>query len=287
MEKVKCGYCKKLITTIKLKRHQNTIACRNKQQNIDVILPLQEYKCKYCEKSFNRLDKKKEHEDNKSCNASDIIIKLEVAKETINKLEVAKETINKLEETSKEIIKKHEIEIEYLKSQIQVYKPTITNIGTNVGNTNITINNNINLNFSEIRNHLDKFNIFTLADNTALINFLMPIFSNKIKLTNECKQIISYYIDDKMINEIKCKAFLCNSAGELVDISDKICHEELNKNILNDTIIKNACKNNTLLNSISTEKGMINGIRKKTPLLLVHEVVKYLKDNNITDIKGV
>ena len=115
----------------------------------------------------------------------------------------------------------------------------------------------------------------------------MPIFSNKIKLTNEYKQIISYYIGDKMINDIKCKAFLCNSAGELVDISDKICHEEMNKNILSDTIIKKACKNKILLNDISTEKGIKNGIRRKNPLLLVNEVIKYLKENNITDIKGV
>ena len=277
MEKVQCEYCKSLIIKTKLKRHQNTKTCRNKQQNIDIILPLQEYKCKYCDRSFNRIDKKNEHEDNKSCDTSSVIIKFS---EILKQKDIEKEI-------AKEILKQKDIEIEYLKSQIQVYKPTITNIGNNNNIGNITINNNINLNFSEIRNHLDKFNIFTLADNTALINFLMPIFQNKIKLTNECKQIISYYIGDKMINDIKCKAFLSNSAGELVDISDKICHEELNKNILSDTIIKNACKNKILLSDISTEKGMINGIRKKTPLLLVHEIVKYLKDNNITDIKGV
>ena len=113
----------------------------------------------------------------------------------------------------------------------------------------------------------------------------MPIFSNKIKLTNECKQIISYYIGDKMINDIKCKAFLCNSGDE--DISDKICHEEMNKNILSDTIIKNACKNKVLLNDISTENGIKKGIRRKNPMFLVNEVIKYLKENNITDIKGV
>ena len=273
MEKVKCEYCKKITTTLNLKRHQNTKLCRNKQLNVNIVLPVKEYKCKYCDKTFNRLDNRNEHEDNKSCNASDIITKLEVAKETINKLE--------------ETIGKNDIEIEYLKSQIQVYRPLITNIGNNIENTNITINNNINLNFSDIRNHLDKFNIHVLSDHSALINFLMPIFQNKIKLTNECKQIISYYIGDKMINDIKCKVFLCNTAGELVDLSDKICHEEINKNILSDTIIKSACKNRILLNNISTEKGIKNGVRKKNPMMLVHEIVKYLKDNNITDIKGV
>ena len=66
-----------------------------------------------------------------------------------------------------------------------------------------------------------------------------------------------------MINDIKCKVFLCNTAGELVDLSDKICHEEINKNILSDTIIKNACKNRILLNNISTEKGISSGVRSE------------------------
>ena len=38
---------------------------------------------------------------------------------------------------------------------------------------------------------------------------------------------------------------------------------------------------------ISTEEGIKNGIRKKNPMILVHEIIKYLKDNNIIDIKGV
>ena len=124
MEKVKCEYCKKSVTKIQLNRHQNTKLCRNKQLNVNVVLPVKEYKCKYCDKTFNRLDNRNEHEDNKSCNASDIITKLEVSNE-------------KLEFTN-ELLKQKDIEIEYLKSQIQVYRPLITNIGNN--NTNITIN---------------------------------------------------------------------------------------------------------------------------------------------------
>ena len=85
MEKIKCEYCKKLVTKVKIKRHQSTKTCRNKQCNIDIILPLKEYKCKYCEKLFNRLDNKNEHENNKRCDASDIITKLEVTKEIINR----------------------------------------------------------------------------------------------------------------------------------------------------------------------------------------------------------
>ena len=39
--------------------------------------------------------------------------------------------------------------------------------------------------------------------------------------------------------------------------------------------------------NISSEKGIKNGIRKKNPMVLVHEIIKHLKENNITDIKGV
>ena len=272
MEKVKCEYCNKLITKIQIKRHQNTKLCRNKQQNKDIKLPLNEYNCKFCEISFNRLDNKNEHELN--CQFKNMYYKM------LNKI-TEKENELKSKENEINIYKE---ENSFLKSQLQIYRPNINYIGQN---TNITINNNININFGDIRNHLDKFNIHILSDHTALIGFLMNIFKDKIKLTNECKQIMSYYIKDKMINDIKCKTFLSNSAGELCDISDKICQEELNKNILNDTIIKNACKNNILLNSISTEEGIKNGIRKKNPMLLVHEIIKYLKKNNMTDIKGV
>jgi len=41
------------------------------------------------------------------------------------------------------------------------------------------------------------------------------------------------------------------------------------------------------LNEISSEEGIKNGIRKKNPMILVHEIIKYLKKNNITEIKGV
>ena len=263
--KINCEYCNKLICKSKLNRHQNSKECKNKQLNLDIIIQLKEYKCVYCNKKFNRKDKQNEHE--LICDAKELYYEFKYYKEQKeNEINIYKEEIN------------------YLKSQLQLYRPCINNYNDNVS---ITINNNININFGDIRNHLDKFNIHVLSDHTALIGFIMKIFKDKVKLTNECKQIMSYYIKDKMINDIKCKTFLSNSAGELCDISDRICQEELNKNILNDTIIKNACKNNILLNSISTEEGIKNGIRKKNPMLLVHEIIKYLKENNMTDIKGV
>ena len=275
-KKINCEYCNKLIYITHKSRHQNSKECRNKQLNKDIIIPLNEYKCKYCDKSFNRLDNKIDHENNKSCNASDIIIKLEQKEKEL--------------ELKNELLKQKDNDIDYFKNQLQIYRPNVNYINhDNSNNTtnNITINNNININFSDIRNHLDKFNIHVLSDQSSLIKFIMPIFENKMKLINECKQIISYFLNDKPINDIKCKVFLSNTAGQLTDISDKICIDGKNNKLLSDTIVKNACINNKLLNSISTEEGIKNGIRKKNPMILVHEIIKYLKENGITDIKGV
>ena len=280
MDTVQCEYCDKITTKLNLKRHQNTKYCRNKQQNKDIILPIKEYNCKYCNKLFNRLDQKNEHENNMSCNVKDLY----------NILSCELKEVKKELELKNEIIKQKDNDIDYFKSQLQIFKPNITatnyHDNSNVTN-NITINNNININFSDIQNHLDKFNIHVLSDQSSLIKFIMPIFENKVKLINECKQIMSFYINDKIVNDIKCKVFLSNTAGQLTDISDKICIEGKNNKLLSDTIVKNACVNNKLLNSISTEEGIKNGIRKKNPMILVHEIIKYLKDNNIIDIKGV
>jgi len=260
-----------MITKINLNRHQNSKICRHKQQNKDINLELKEYKCKYCNKCFNRLDNKNEHENNKSCNACDIIIQLEIK--------------DKENELLKNIIIQKDNDINYFKSQLQIYRPNINLYNSNNTTNNITINNNISINFNDIKDHLNKFTIHVLSDHNSLINFLMNIFSNKVKLTNECKKIMSYYLNDKLINDIKCKTFLSSSAGQLIDISDKICVDGKNNKNLNDTIIKNACLNNILLNSISTEEGIKNGIRKKNSMILVHEIIKYLKENDISDIK--
>ena len=276
-EKINCEYCNKEIIKINKNRHQNSKACRNKQQNKDIILELKEYKCKYCYKCFNRLDQKNEHE--LSCNAKEIYFELEQVKKE-NEL---------LKNVHKNEINIYKDEINYLKSQLQVYRPGVNLNSNNTTNntTNVVINNNININFNDIKNHLDKFDIHVLSDHTALISFIMNIFSNKVKLTNECKQIMSYYLNDKLINDIKCKTFLSNSAGQLTEISDKLCADGKNNKNLNDTVIKSACLNNMLLGNISSECGIKNGIRKKTPMILVHEIIKYLKENNITNIKGV
>jgi len=272
-KKINCEYCNKLIYITHKSRHQNSKECRNKQLNKDIIIPLNEYKCKYCDKSFNRLDNKIDHENNKSCNASDIIIKLEQKEKEL--------------ELKNELLKQKDNDIDYFKSQLQIYRPNVNYINHDNSTNNITINNTININFNDIQKHLDKFNIHVLSDQSSLIKFIMPIFENKMKLINECKQIISYHINDKLINDIKCKIFLSNSAGQLTEISDKICLEGKNNKLLSDSIVKNACINNKLLNEISSEEGMKNGIRKKNPMILVHEIIKYLKEKGIMEIRGV
>ena len=283
IEKIKCEYCNKEIYKTHKNRHQKSKQCKDKQNNNYNII---EYKCKYCEKSFNHNESKNKHE--LICNAKELYYKLtNIINETKKELELMREQKDKELEIKDEIIKQKDNDIAYFKTQLQIYRPNIINNDNSNVTNNITINNNININFNDIQNHLDKFNIHVLSDQSSLIKFIMPIFENKVKLINECKQIMSFYMNDKMINDIKCKVFLSNTAGQLTDISDKICIEGKNNKLLSDTIVKNACINNKLLNDISTEEGIKNGIRKKNPMILVHEIIKYLKENNIIDIKGV
>ena len=271
--KIICEYCNKEIYKSNKNRHLNSKECRNKQQNLDVKLELKEYKCLYCDKIFNRIDYKNDHES--SCSSKDIYYKLtNIINETKKELELKNEMIRQKDEENL-----------FLKSQLQVYRPGI-NLNSN-NHTNITINNSINIDFDDIKKHLDKFNIQVLSDHSSLVSFLMNIFSNKMKLTNDCKQIISYYIKDKLFNDIKCKVFLSNSADQLKDISDKICADGKNNKNLNDTVVKSACLNNILLNSISSDEGIKKKVRSNKPMSIVNEIIKYLKDNGITDIKGV
>ena len=275
-EKIKCEYCNKNIIKRNLLRHRNSKECRTKQQNLNINLELIEYKCNYCEMLFNRIDKQNEHE--LTCTSKDIYYKLTNIIEQKDKELTLKD----------ELIKQKNDENTFLKSQLQTYRPGIDLSTTNNTTNNININNTtINIDFSEIKQHLDKFDINVLSDHSSLINFLMNIFSNKVKLTNECKQIMSYYLNDKLINDKKCKIFLCNSASHLSDLSDKLCQDSKNNKLLNDTIVKSACLNSILINDISTGEGIKKGIRKNKPTVLVHEIVKYLKEKGITDIKGV
>jgi predicted RNase H-like nuclease (RuvC/YqgF family) len=273
MEKINCEYCNKLISKNQIIRHQNTKQCRNKQQNKDIILPLKEYRCKYCNKSFNRLDKKNEHENNKSCNTTDIIIKLEQKEKEIElKDEIIKQKNNEIN-----IYKEENL---FIKNQLETFKPNITN------NDNRTIIiNNLNINFSDIQNHLDKFDIKTLSNYDKFINELFKIFEGKIKLINECKQVISYNVNNKYINDIKAKLFLCNASNELYKKVENVC--ENNKIPLNNTEDKKANNLKRLLGGILSEDGVKSSIRQKGYNKLLIEIIKYLKENEYMDIQGV
>ena len=263
MEKINCEYCNKLITKIQLKRHQNSKLCRNKQLNKDIILPLKEYKCKYCNKSFNRLDDKNEHENNVSCNSKELLL------------------IIKEKEKENEMLKNENI---FLKNQLQTYRP---NVNINQDNrTNIVINN-LNINFSDIQQHLHKFNFDIISNTDTFIKTLLNIFDGKIKLTNECKQVISYYQKDKLINDAKAKIFMCNSSNELYKTVEEICQEAMKKISISDTESKKANNLKRLLGDIKSEEGVKGSIRKKGYNEILIEIMRGLKDNGYVEINGV
>jgi hypothetical protein len=278
--KIICEYCNKEVCKSKINRHQNSKLCRNKQHNKNIKLELKEYKCMYCEKIFNRNDYKNEHES--MCTSKDIYYKLtNIINETKKELEL-----------KNELLKQKDNEVIFLKSQLQIYKPSVnytndysTNSTTNIEN-NITINN-FNIDFNQIQDHIQNFNIHILSDHNNIINFLMNIYKNKMKLTNECKKVITYYVNDKLINDKKCKVFLSNCANQLNYRSDIVCQESKKDKLLSDNIIKNVCENNIMINRICTEKGVKRGVRTDKITSMVNEVVKILKECGLVDIKGL
>ena len=275
-EKINCEYCNKLICKSKLKRHQNSKQCRNKQLNKDIILPLKEYKCKYCNKSFNRLDDKNEHENNMSCNTKDIYNIL-LCKLTEKEKEI---------QLKDEIIKQKEEENIFLKSQLQTYRPNV-NINQDNSTVNNIVINNLNVNFSDIQQHLHRFNFDIISNTDMFIKTLLNIFEGKIKLTNECKQVISYYQKDKLINDAKAKIFMCNSSNELYKTVEDICQEAMKKISTKDTPSKKANNLKMLLGGITSEEGVKGSIRKKGYNEILIEIMRGLKDNGYVEIQGV
>ena len=268
MEKIKCEYCNKFICKSKLNRHYNTKLCRNKQQNKDIKLELKEYKCKYCKLSFNRLDNKNDHELN--CQFKDIYYEFQIE-------------LQKKEEE----IKIYKEENNFLKSQLQTYRPNInyTNYQDNTVN-NIVINN-LNINFNDIQQHLHRFNFDIISNTDMFIKTLLNIFEGKIKLTNECKQVISYYQKDKLINDAKAKIFMCNSSNELYKTVEEICQEAMKKISISDTETKKANNLKRLLGDIKSEEGVKGSIRKKGYNEILIEIMRGLKDNGYVEINAV
>ena len=172
----------------------------------------------------------------------------------------------------------------FLKNQLQTYKP---NININHDNrTNIVINN-LNINFSDIQQHLHKFNFDIISNTDTFIKTLLNIFDGKIKLTNECKQVISYYQKDKLINDAKAKIFMCNSSNELYKTVEEICQEAMKKISISDTESKKANNLKRLLGDIKSEEGVKGSIRKKGYNEILIEIMRGLKDNGYVEINGV
>jgi hypothetical protein len=84
--KIKSEYCGELIYKQNISRHQKS-----------------EYNCKYCEKQFNRIYNKNEHE--LSCNAKDIYHKLELKEQELlsYKEQKEQELLSYKEQTKKEL----------------------------------------------------------------------------------------------------------------------------------------------------------------------------------------
>jgi hypothetical protein len=100
--KINCQYCNKLIYKTHKKRHQNSNQCKNHQSYLDIIKQeIIEFKCKHCDKSFNRKDDKNTHEYNVSCDAKIILFKMEKKDKEI---ELYKEQIKRLDEENKLMI---------------------------------------------------------------------------------------------------------------------------------------------------------------------------------------
>ena len=279
--KILCEYCNKEIYKSNKKRHLNSKECKEKQTNIiDIII----HYCKYCNKTFNRNDDKNKHE--LICNAKDLYHELEQVKMELNLIKKQKD--KELEQKDKEI-NIYKDDVIFLKSQLQIYRPTVNYANdystTNIEN-NITINN-FNIDFNQIQDHIQNFNIHVLSDHNNIINFLMNIYKSKMKLTNECKKVITYYVNDKLINDKKCKAFLSNCANQLSNKSDIISQESKTDKLLDNNLVKNVCENNIMINRICTEGGIKRGVTTEKITNMVNEVVKILKECGLVDIKGL
>jgi transcriptional regulator with PAS, ATPase and Fis domain len=233
-DKIICEYCNTLIYKKHKTRHLNSKLCKEKQNNnINII----EYNCKYCNKIFNRKDDKNKHELNMSCNAKDILHKLELKEQELTSYKENKE---------KELENKEYI-IQKFQEETKEQKETITDLRNQLyvlqqyslqpkNTTNIININNLNVNFSEIQNHLPDYNINILSNKMNIIKFILDIFIHKLIVVDEKKKILGYFQDNKSINDIKCKNFFKQCAHQLLEPNKKLCdnyNRLLDKELIN------------------------------------------------------
>ena len=233
--KIVCEFCNKLIYKSNLKRHQNSKECKEKQNNTSILL---EYKCKYCDKSFNQLNNKDKHE--LTCNAKDIYYKLKYELELKEQ-----EFLSYKEHKEKELENKEHIINKY-KEENTEQKETITDLRNQLyvlqqvslqpNSTNNIYINNLNVNFNEIQNHLPNYTINVLSNKMNIIKFILDIFINKLIVVDEKKKILGYFQDNKSINDVKCKNFFKQCANQLLEPNKNLCNSYdrlLDKELIN------------------------------------------------------
>jgi len=230
--KIQCEYCDALIYKKHKIRHLNSKRCKEKQNNQNNII---DYKCKFCKKTFNQNDNKNKHE--LSCNSKDVYYELEQTKKELlsyqNIIDMKNNDINKQDEV-----------ITDLRNQLYVLQKTAIEPKHITNNVYI---NNLNINFNEIQDHLEKYTINVLSNKKSIIDFILGIFINRLVLVDKKKKIIGYYHDNKNQNDIKCKKFLKSCAHQLIEPNNKLCRthegllekEKMDKAVYNKGIIFN------------------------------------------------
>ena len=272
-EKITCEFCNKEICKIQKKRHLNSKTCKEKQLNIINSI---DYNCKYCDKIFNRNDKKNEHE--RTCCAKDIYHKYELTKKELEnkdkELENKDKELIRIEHEKDNKIKEYQNIIDMKNNDIYKQDEVITDLRNQLyvlqkvsiepkHETNYITNNNININinFNEIQNHLDKYTINVLANKSSIIGFIVDVFSGKIALVDEKKKTIGYYLDNMNIKDIKCKKFLKSCAEQLIIPNNELC--KTHNNIVDDKIMRKANQNKMMivdmLNCIEKFVRTVNG----------------------------
>jgi transcriptional regulator with PAS, ATPase and Fis domain len=224
--KIICEYCNKEIYKTHKKRHLNSKQCKEKQVNSIEIS--KNYNCKYCKKTFTQNESKNKHE--LICNAKDVYYELEKTKQELLSYKENKEyIIQKFQEETKE----QKETITDLRNQLYV----LQQYSLQPKNTTNIINiNNLNVNFSEIQNHLPDYNINVLSNKMNIIKFILDIFIHKLIVVDEKKKILGYFQDNKSINDIKCKNFFKQCAHQLLEPNKKLCdnyNRLLDKELIN------------------------------------------------------
>lgn len=228
-DKIICEYCNKNVYKSNIKRHQNSKECKEKQNNTLISI---DYKCKYCNKSFNQLNNKDKHEINKSCSARDILHKLELKEKELENKE--QELLSYKEHKEKELENKEHIINKYKEENLE-QKETITDLRNQLyvlqqvslqpnSTTNNIYINNLNVNFNEIQNHLSNYTINILSNKMNIVKFILDIFINKLIIIDEKKKILGYFQNNKSINDVKCKNFFKQCANQLLEPNKNLCN---------------------------------------------------------------